>query len=347
MIHKLRISLIIALFTLPLVFTNGYADEGEKEKKSGPAVFATVGDDVILMSDYRFAFIRAAREKFYHGTPVQSLVDELQRKVGKQLVEDVLLVKEAKRRGIKPDASFVEKQIQALDDKNKGNQEWIKNREKVLPRFITFFEERDLIRSLEKLVIDEMPDPTKKEIRAFYKENSELFTEPEKLRVWVLTLKIDPGAVSLVWDETKQKAIEIISRLKRGEDFESLAKKYSQDYTAARGGDMGFIHRGVLAGKAQAEADRLGPGEFSLEPVLLLEGYVIIKRGGVILPKFHTFDEVEIRAGKLAKRELKKSTWENLKIKLGKGVPVEINEKIYRPLGDHAETHKVEDGKKK
>lgn len=353
--HKLRIALFIAVFILPLAVTNGHAAEADgngatdrqtdKESKSETVIFAKVGDTVITMTDYQFAFLRAAKEKFYHGKPAQGKVAGLQREVGQQLVDDVLLVKEAKRRSIKPDASFINQQVKVLDEKNKGNPRWQKNREKLISRFKKFFEEREMIKRLKKQVINEIPYLNEQELRKYYKENPKLFTEPEKMRVWVIILKVDPGASQLVWEETKHRAAKIISRLRKGEDFETLAKQYSDDKSSAKGGDMGFIHRGVIAGRAQAEADKLAEGQFSKEPILLLEGYVIIKRGGVKHAKLHKFEDVIARARNLVKRELEKSTWENLKVELSKGVPVEVNEKIYLPLND-SEKNKVESGKK-
>lgn len=346
LIHKLRIALIIAVFISPLTVTSGLAAEAGKTDKTETEVFAKVGDTVITLLDYQFAFGRAAREKFYHGTPAQGLIAALQREVGKQLVEDALLVKEAKRRGIKADASFVEKQIKELVEKNKENPQWEKEGEIIILQVKTFLEEQEMLKRLKKVVIDEIPNPTEAVVRTYYEENSQFFTEPEKMRVWLILLKVDPGAGSRAWDAARQRATKIISRLKKGEDFEMLAKQQSDDYTRENGGDMGFIHKGVLAGKAQAEAERLNPGEFSGEPILLLEGYAIIKRGGLILPKRHKFDDVKDRAGRLLKRDLEKTTWENLKVKLRKGVPVEVNDTIYAPLADQTGKNKVEDGHK-
>lgn len=337
MIHKLRIALFIAVFILPLVVSNGHAAEadGKSTTHGQTDVFAKVGDTVITMIDYQFAFVRAAKQKFYHGKPAQGKVAELQREVGRQLVENVLLVKEAKRRGIKPDASFVDKQIKALDERNKKNPKWQKNREDLMVIFRKNIEEREMIKKLNKQVMNEIPELTEARLRKFYKENPQLFTEPEKMRVWVIILKVDPGANQLLWEEAKHQATKIISRLGKGEDFETLAKQYSNDKSREKGGDMGFIHRGVLAARAQADADKLAEGEFSKEPVLLLEGYAIIKRGGVIPAKLHKFKDVKARARNLLIRRLQKSTWENLKVELSKGVPVEINEKIYTPLSDN------------
>ena len=74
-----------------------------------PAIFATVGDSVITRDDYNAAFNVAANAKFYHGKPPESQIALLQREVADQLVAGILLQREARRRGLRPDAAEIQK----------------------------------------------------------------------------------------------------------------------------------------------------------------------------------------------------------------------------------------------
>ena len=69
--------------------------------------FARVGNETISMADYEMAFRTAARSKFYHGNAPEAEIAKLQREVGDRVVNDVLLAKEAARRGIPLSALFV------------------------------------------------------------------------------------------------------------------------------------------------------------------------------------------------------------------------------------------------
>lgn len=69
-------------------------------------------------------------------------------------------------------------------------------------------------------------------------------------------------------DKTRQVSLdkirEIQKKLKAGEDFEALAKQYSQDPgTAGRGGNLGFVERGMLYKEFEEVAFNLENGEIS------------------------------------------------------------------------------------
>ncbi len=80
--------------------------------------------------------------------------------------------------------------------------------------------------------------------------------------------------------ETKRRAEEVLSKIKRGEKFEDLAEKYSDDTgTSKKGGDVGYIARGTAAfagGQLDNVVFGLALGENS-EVVRSYLGYHIIK----------------------------------------------------------------------
>jgi peptidyl-prolyl cis-trans isomerase SurA len=62
----------------------------------------------------------------------------------------------------------------------------------------------------------------------------------------------------------RQKAEELLKRVKSGEDFAALARLYSQDPSSApQGGDLGFNDRNTFVKEFSAWAFRLKAGEFS------------------------------------------------------------------------------------
>lgn len=56
---------------------------------------------------------------------------------------------------------------------------------------------------------------------------------------------------------------KIRERIVGGEDFETLAKEYSQGPSARYGGNLGFTQRGMMASEFEAAALKLRPGEIS------------------------------------------------------------------------------------
>jgi hypothetical protein len=82
----------------------------------------------------------------------------------------------------------------------------------------------------------------------------------------------DPGAK----DELRKKAQGVLDQIKKGGNFEELAKQYSDDGSAAQGGDLGWFGKGVMVPQFEDSAFKLNKGEVS-ELIETQFGYHIIK----------------------------------------------------------------------
>jgi len=78
-------------------------------------------------------------------------------------------------------------------------------------------------------------------------------------------------------ETAEKKANEVLAKIKAGEDFAELAKKYSEDTTAAKGGDLDFVKKGQFVPEFEDALWKLTvPGQIS-ELVKTVYGYHIIK----------------------------------------------------------------------
>jgi len=98
----------------------------------------------------------------------------------------------------------------------------------------------------------------------------------ERIRLRHILVKIE--AVDLV---SKNKALETANKIKKeldgGADLEALAGKYSQDKESAqRGGDIGYVIKGMLPAEIETKAFKMCPGDVSA-PVESKFGYHIMR----------------------------------------------------------------------
>ena len=71
------------------------------------------------------------------------------------------------------------------------------------------------------------------------------------------------------------KADEVVARFRTGEKFDDLARNFSGDVRAEKGGDWGWLKRSDFKKEFSETAFSLKPGQVS-EPVLLKEGAFVL-----------------------------------------------------------------------
>lgn len=76
--------------------------------------------------------------------------------------------------------------------------------------------------------------------------------------------------------EARQKLLQVRERLQNGEKFEELARIFSEDGSAAKGGDLGWISPGDTVPDFEKAMDKLNPGDLS-QPVQSPFGLHLIK----------------------------------------------------------------------
>jgi peptidyl-prolyl cis-trans isomerase D len=123
---------------------------------------------------------------------------------------------------------------------------------------------------------------TDEDAKKFYDENSSKFQGDEERRASHILIAFGASKDAAAKAAAKKKVQEVLAEVKKSPaKFAELAKKYSQDPgSAANGGDLGPIKRGIMVKPFEDAVFGMSPGSIS-DPIETEFGYHIIKLTGV------------------------------------------------------------------
>lgn len=126
---------------------------------------------------------------------------------------------------------------------------------------------------VEKYIKDNISD---KEIKDYYENNIK-----GDIKASHILISAEEDASDEEKEAAKKKAEDIIAKLKKGEDFAKLAKKYSDDTESKKdGGNLGYFNSGDMVEEFENAAYALKNNEYTTEPVETSYGYHIIMKTG-------------------------------------------------------------------
>lgn len=298
----------------------------------GEVPFAVVGDTVITAAAYEGTLQRLARQKFYHRQVPEAEMLAFQREVADAVIDRVLLLAEAKRRGMAPEHEKVAAEIATYEQRYGQNPNWPKMREAALPGLQRELAERNVLERLESAARAVEP-PSELMLRKYYAAHKELFTEPQQTRLSVIVLTVDPSSPRAVWDAAREEAQAIYKRIRAGADFSELARIHSGHPSAAKGGDMGYLHQGMLSDATMAQLKELKPGQVT-EPLRILEGIALFRLESVKPARLRSFEDVTERAGQLWARDESERRWKAFLASLRSATRVQIDTARYPALAE-------------
>ncbi|MCB9653840.1 MAG: peptidylprolyl isomerase [Deltaproteobacteria bacterium] len=131
------------------------------------------------------------------------------------------------------------------------------------------------------------------EAKAYYETNKARYLKPEQIRASHILIRVDATATPEVKAERRKVAEEALRAAKaKGADFAAVAKKYGEDPTRDKGGDLGFFARGRMVKAFEDAAWQLKIGKIS--PIVETQfGFHIIKK--VAHEKERTLPFAEVR----------------------------------------------------
>ena len=320
----MRTFLITAVSVLFLGVGAGHAGDGQE---GGPALngadfFAVVGETVIPIEEFEANFHAGVRQRFYHGQVPVPEVAAFRREVAEAMIDRLLLLQEAERREIEPDEAWIGARLAQMAERFAMSADPARVREAARAQLLG-----DSVIMQLRQRIEDVPVPDREAALAYYRANPDRFTTPERLRISMILLKVDPWSEGAVWEAAYEEAQRLAARLERGDSFADLARVHSADGSAAHGGDLGYVHKGMLAREAQEVLDGMAPGDLS-GPVQILQGFALFRLEDRAEPSLNAFEQVEERARDLLRRELRERAWEGALQRLHETTAITINREL-------------------
>ena len=195
------------------------------------------------------------------------LLKKLRREAMDLLIEQVLVAQQAEKAGVRADAATVDEafaELRSVFDDDATFEMKLKE---------DGFTQESLRRHLGRMMAaqqyldgirENSGEVTEQDLKRYYEDNAQRLTLPEQVRVRHILITWKPMGKQDDRAFIRESMQPILKRARAGEDFEALAREFSDDYaTKQMGGDTGFFHRGQMAPAFEEAAFALEPGEIS------------------------------------------------------------------------------------
>jgi len=230
---------------------------------------------------------------------------QMKSEVLESLIDRELLFQESKKKGIQVKSDAVSDQLQKIQQRYPNKEEF----KKLLSNM--GLTESDVQAQIERgMAIQELLDKevtgkikvSDEETKAFYDKNPQLFQQPEQIKASHILIKVQADAPADQKAEARKKIEDVQQKVKKGEDFATLAKTYSEGPSGPKGGDLGYFRRGQMVKPFEEAAFSLKPDETS-EIVETQFGYHLIKVNDKKPAKKMTYTEVKDRLSENLKKQ--------------------------------------------
>jgi len=244
-------------------------------------IVAVVNNEPILLSEVD-ALCKYALEQVPATLPLDEAVErkrQIRRETLDSLIDERLMDQQVRELRIEVKDEEVDKYISLIKSENNLTDEQFELALKQEGLSLDEFKkkQRDRIEK-QKLMGREIQSKLRvsdKDVEQYYREHYAQGAGAEKIKASHILFSV-PAGTSPEQDKTvRARAEKVLAEVRAGKDFAALAKQYSDDPSAAMGGDLGWFRRGDMVAAFEKAAFALKPGQIS-DLVRTRFGYHII-----------------------------------------------------------------------
>jgi peptidyl-prolyl cis-trans isomerase SurA len=273
----------------------------DAEGKVVEEIIARVNNEIITKSELdkaRESAADGAREECNgRCTPeqLQVAVEDSQKTALRDLIDQSLLAQRGKDMDINVEPDVV-KQLDQIRQKN--NLKDLDELEKAVTAqglnwedFKNNIKNRILTQEVIRREVGSHINITHDEEMKYYEDHKKDFVRPEQVALSAIEIKTEGKKESEI-PELKAKAQKLHDRVKDGEDFGELAKRFSDGATAQQGGFLGQYKRGELSKELEDTVFKMDRNQLT-DVIETKQGFLVLKVMEHYQEGQQTFDKVE------------------------------------------------------
>jgi peptidyl-prolyl cis-trans isomerase SurA len=236
-------------------------------------IVASVDGEPITL--YELSQYEAKQKALLPNVPIPSERDVLQ-----ALITEKLLVKEIANHGIRVRDEDIDRYIDHIKESNRLDDERLNAALQQQGMDLKKYRE-SVRREIEKVQLINREIRGKvnispEDVDRYYEAHKKDYEQAGKVKIRHLLLRLEPTAPDEIAKAVTDRIEELRKRIVKGEDFATLAKQYSEDPTAADGGDLGEVDPSRVLSEFEAPLEKMKDGEVS-EPIRTKVGVHLVK----------------------------------------------------------------------
>ncbi len=233
---------VLCLIVLAAAVSGNVLRAGKTTYSDGIA--AVVNDQVITVFDVmrETRQLELAMQQNVSGQEFAERAMALREDVAKRLIDRALIYEEYKRRDFQLPERFINERLDEIIVE-RANGDWRKFEEDLEENGLSMTEFKERLE--QQLAVDVIISQlvrrpahvTPSEVTEHYEDNKTLYGEPSQVHLRIIAVQRDDKTD----DEQQALAQKITQALQGGREFPAVASEFSDDMSAERGGDVGWI----------------------------------------------------------------------------------------------------------
>jgi peptidyl-prolyl cis-trans isomerase SurA len=232
-------------------------------------IVARVNNEIITLTDFRKAedTLREEVAQDCKNCPQEKLDSEFkdrQKDLLRDLIDQSLLVQRAKDSNITVETDLIKRLDQVRIQNNLGSLEELEKAVEAqgLPweDYKSNLRNTMLTQEVIRREVGSRVSIGDDEVKKYYEDHKSEFNRPEQVLLGEISLSTE-GKNEEEIKATEKKAKDLLERVRKGEDFSELAKRFSDGTTAKQGGELGAYERGQLSKELEDVVFKMNRGD--------------------------------------------------------------------------------------